>query len=63
MARNQKLASSAASEQLNSHKDRSDHYGMNAVDSDSVDRMEILQGLPVWAAKGNIPAYLTHRAA
>jgi hypothetical protein len=61
--RDQESASSAASEQLNSHKDRGNHHSMNAVDSHSVDRMEIRQRLSGRAAEGNVSADLSHRAA
>jgi hypothetical protein len=61
--RNQKLASSAASEQLNSHEDWSDHDCVNAVDSDSIDRMEIGHGLTGRTAEGNVSADLLHRPA
>jgi hypothetical protein len=58
----QELAGSAASEQLNSHKHRSNHDSMNAVDSHSVDRMEIRQRLSGRAAEGNVSADLTYCA-
>jgi len=63
MARDQQLAGSAASEQLNSYQNRSDHHGMNAIDSDRVDRMEIRQRLTIPPAEGDVSAYLSHPTA
>jgi hypothetical protein len=51
------------SEQFNSHKDRSNHDGMNAIDSDRVDRMETHQWLAQRAAEGNVSADLLHGPA
>jgi hypothetical protein len=62
MPRDQQLAGSAASEQLNSYQNRSNHQSMNAVDSHRVDRMQIRQRLTVRPAEGNVSAYLTHCA-
>jgi hypothetical protein len=61
VARDQQVAGSACSEQLDSHKNRSDHNCMKAIDPDSVNRMEIRQRLTGGTAEGNVSANLLHR--
>lgn len=63
VSRDQQLAGSACSEQLDSHKNRSDHHSMKAVDSYSVNRMKIRQWLTGGTAEGNVSANLLHRPA
>lgn len=61
--RDQQLAGPAGSKQLNSYKNRSNNHGMNAVDSDSVDRMEVRQRPSDQPAECDVSADLSHRAA
>jgi len=61
--RDQQLAGSACSENLDSHKNRSDHDCMKTVDPDSVNRMEIRQRLTGGTTEGNVSANLLHRPA
>jgi hypothetical protein len=59
---NQKLASSAGSEQLNSYKNRSDYHSMKPVDSQGIDWMKTRQEFTSWRAKRHVSADLRHRA-
>lgn len=59
----QDLATPTGSEQLDSHKHRSDHHCVNAVDSHGIDRMEVRQLLTRRTAKGNISAKLFYCSA
>ncbi|MGB7156346.1 MAG: hypothetical protein WBD08_19315 [Candidatus Acidiferrales bacterium] len=61
--RDQQLAGSAGTEDLDSYKNRSNNHGMNPVHSDRVNLMEIWQGFAVWAAKCNVSSDLPGRAA
>jgi hypothetical protein len=59
----EQLPGSTGTEQFDSHKHWSDHHRMNPIDSDSVDGMEIRQGLASRATEGNVPPDLLYRAA
>ena len=61
--RDQELAGSACSEQLDSYKDRGDHHSVNAIYSNSVDWMQIRQCLASRPAEGNVSADFPHCAA
>ncbi|HVI09304.1 MAG TPA: hypothetical protein VND65_13530 [Candidatus Binatia bacterium] len=55
------LAGSARSKQFNAYEDGSNHYRVNAVDSDGVDQMQIRQRLATRPAEGNVSAEFLRR--
>lgn len=63
MPRDQQLAGPVRSEDLDPHKDRSNDYGMRAIDSNGINGMQMRQRLAVWPAEGDIPPESLHRTA
>jgi len=63
MFRDEHLAGSTCSKQLDSHKHWSHHHGVNSVYCYGVDRMEIGQRLTVRPAERDVPAEVPYGTA